>query len=91
MKQSVSKALRSGAKGIKIMCAGRLGGSEIARREWYRMGRVPLQTLRAKIEYCFDEAMTIYGKIGVKVWINKGDALKDKPAVVEPKKVEAKK
>ncbi len=91
MKQSVSKALRSGAKGIKIMCAGRLGGSEIARREWYRMGRVPLQTLRAKVEYGFAEAMTIYGKIGVKVWINKGDVLKDKPAVVEPKKVEAKK
>jgi len=97
MKQSVSKALRSGAKGIKIMCAGRLGGSEIARREWYRMGRVPLQTLRAKVEYGFAEAMTMYGKIGVKVWINKGDVLKDKPAGAvakkeennEPKKVEA--
>jgi small subunit ribosomal protein S3 len=83
MKQAVSKALRSGAKGIKIMCAGRLAGSEIARCEWYRMGRVPLQTLRAKIEYGFAEAMTIYGKIGIKVWVNKGDVLKEKSALAK--------
>ena len=75
MKQAVGKALRSGGKGIKIMCAGRLNGAEIARTEWYRKGRVPLQTLRARIDYGFAEAMTVYGKIGVKVWIYKGDAL----------------
>ncbi len=75
MKQTVTKALRSGAKGIKVMCSGRLGGAEIARSEWYRVGRVPLHTLRAKIDYGFSEAMTIYGKIGVKVWVYKGDVL----------------
>ncbi len=75
MKQAVMKALRSGAKGIKVMVSGRLGGAEIARSEWYRRGRVPLHTLRAKIEYGFAEAMTLYGKIGVKVWIYKGDQL----------------
>jgi small subunit ribosomal protein S3 len=78
MKQAVAKALRSGAKGIKVMCGGRLNGAEIARSEWYRKGRVPLQTLRARIEYGFAEAMTVYGKIGVKVWIYKGDALDEK-------------
>lgn len=75
MKQTVTKALKSGAKGIKIMCGGRLAGSEIARSEWYRRGRVPLHTLRARIDYGFTEAMTIYGKIGVKVWVYKGDVL----------------
>jgi len=80
MKQAVSKVLRSGGKGVKIMVAGRLGGSEIARREVYRAGRVPLQTLRAKIDYGFTEAMTIYGKIGVKVWIYHGDVLREKKA-----------
>jgi small subunit ribosomal protein S3 len=75
MKQAVTRSLRSGAKGIKIMCGGRLGGAEIARSEWYRMGRVPLHTLRARIDYGFAEAMTLYGKIGVKVWIYKGDVL----------------
>lgn len=74
-RQAVMKALRSGAKGIKIMVAGRLGGAEIARTEWVRKGRVPLHTLRAKIEYGFCEAMTLYGKIGVKVWVYKGDVL----------------
>lgn len=78
MKQAVAKALRSGAKGIKVMCGGRLNGAEIARSEWYRKGRVPLQTLRARIDYGFAEAMTVYGKIGVKVWIYKGDALTEK-------------
>ncbi len=78
MKQAVAKSLRSGAKGIKVMCGGRLNGAEIARSEWYRKGRVPLQTLRARIDYGFAEAMTVYGKIGVKVWIYKGDALAEK-------------
>lgn len=75
MKQAVSRALRAGAKGVKIMVAGRLAGAEIARCEWYRVGRVPLHTLRAKIDYGFAEAMTLYGKIGVKVWIYKGEEL----------------
>lgn len=75
MRQAVSRVLRAGAKGVKVMVAGRLGGSEIARTEWYRLGRVPLHTLRAKIDYGFAEAMTLYGKIGVKVWIYKGDQL----------------
>jgi len=75
MRQAVMKALRNGAKGIKVMAAGRLGGAEIARTEWYRKGRVPLHTLRARIEYGFCEAMTLYGKIGVKVWVYKGDVL----------------
>ncbi|MBU1866950.1 MAG: 30S ribosomal protein S3, partial [Candidatus Margulisbacteria bacterium] len=75
MKQGVSRSLRAGSKGIKIMCGGRLDGSEIARSEWYRNGRVPLQTLRARIDYGFAEAMTMYGKIGIKVWIYKGEVL----------------
>lgn len=78
MKQAVAKVLRTGGKGVKIMVGGRLGGAEIARSEWYRVGRVPLQTLRARIDYGFAEAMTLYGKIGVKVWIYKGDVLKEK-------------
>jgi small subunit ribosomal protein S3 len=81
MKQAVARALRSGAKGVKIMCGGRLGGSEIARSQWYRGGRVPLHTLRAKIDYGFAEAMTLYGKIGVKVWVYKGDILPEKKAI----------
>jgi len=75
MKRSVSSAMKFGAKGIKISCSGRLGGAEMARREWYREGRVPLQTLRADIDYGFAEAKTTYGIIGVKVWIYKGDTL----------------
>lgn len=71
IKKSVSIALKLGALGIKISCAGRLGGAEIARREWYREGRVPLHTLRAQIDYGFAEALTTYGLIGVKVWVNK--------------------
>lgn len=86
MKQAVSKVFRSGGKGVKIMVAGRLGGSEIARREWYRMGSVPLQTLRAIIDYGFAEAMTLYGKIGVKVWIYKGELLKEKAKAKEEEK-----
>jgi small subunit ribosomal protein S3 len=75
MKQTVSRALRAGAKGVKVMVGGRLNGAEIARSEWYRMGRVPLHTLRARIEYGFAEAMTMYGKIGVKCWVYRGDVL----------------
>jgi small subunit ribosomal protein S3 len=75
MKESVSRALRMGAQGIKIQCAGRLGGNEIARTEWYREGRVPLHTLRADISYGFAEARTTYGVIGVKVWIFRGEIL----------------
>jgi small subunit ribosomal protein S3 len=74
MKKAVVSALRLGAKGIKVMCAGRLGGAEIARTEWYREGRVPLHTLRADIDYGLAEAKTTYGQIGVKVWIYRGEA-----------------
>ncbi|MGB4192195.1 MAG: 30S ribosomal protein S3 [Rickettsiales bacterium] len=75
MKKSMQSALRFGALGIRINCAGRLGGAEIARTEWYREGRVPLHTLRANIEYGIARANTTYGVIGVKVWIYKGDSV----------------
>jgi len=75
MKRGVSSALKFGAKGIRVACAGRLGGAEMARREWYREGRVPLHTLRADIDYGTAVARTTYGVIGVKVWIFKGDVL----------------
>lgn len=75
MKESVSRAMRMGAQGIKIQCAGRLGGTEIARTEWYREGRVPLHTLRADISYGFAESRTTYGMIGVKAWIFRGEVL----------------
>ena len=78
MKRVMSSALRLGAIGIKVMVAGRLGGAEIARKEWYREGRVPLTTLRADIDYGFAEAKTGYGIIGVKVWIFKGEVLERK-------------
>src|SRR6201999_169927 len=78
MKESVSRAMRMGAQGVKIQSAGRLGGSEIARTEWYREGRVPLHTLRADISYGFAEARTTYGVIGVKVWIYRGDIYKQR-------------
>jgi small subunit ribosomal protein S3 len=73
MKRNVSQALKFGAKGIKAMCAGRLAGAEMARTEWYREGRVPLQTIRADIDYGFATARTKYGVIGVKVWVFKGE------------------
>jgi len=79
MKKSVTSALKSGAKGIRIATAGRLGGAEMARREWYREGRVPLQTLRADIDYGFAQASTTYGVIGVKVWIFKGEMIRSAP------------
>lgn len=75
MKKAVTSSLRLGADGIRIACAGRLGGGEIARREWYRDGRVPLHTIRADIDYGLAEAHTTYGAIGVKVWIFKGEVL----------------
>ncbi|QSX07484.1 30S ribosomal protein S3 [Alkalibacter rhizosphaerae] len=78
MKQSISRSLRSGALGIKTCVAGRLNGAEMARTEHYSEGNVPLQTLRADIDYGFAEANTTYGKIGVKVWINKGEVLPEK-------------
>jgi small subunit ribosomal protein S3 len=78
MKKAVTSALRFGVQGIKIACAGRLGGAEMARREWYRKGRVPLHTIRADIDYGFAEAFTTYGVIGVKVTMFKGEILPDK-------------
>lgn len=77
MKKSVTSSLRFGAQGIKVACAGRLAGAEIARSEWYREGRVPLHTLRADIDYGTAEARTTYGVIGIKVWIYKGEILED--------------
>jgi small subunit ribosomal protein S3 len=79
MKRGVSSAMRFGAQGVKIICSGRLGGAEMARREWYREGRVPLHTLRADIDYGFIEARTTYGIIGVKVFIFHGEILKKDP------------
>ncbi len=84
MKQAVAKSMRSGAKGCKIECSGRLAGAEMKRREWEREGRVPLQTLRADIDYGLVEAHTTFGRIGVKVWIYKGDVLPAVKVVVPP-------
>ena len=78
MKKTVQSALKLGAEGIRIQCSGRLGGSEIARREWYREGRVPLHTLRADVDYGFAEARTTYGIIGVKAWVYRGEILPEK-------------
>jgi small subunit ribosomal protein S3 len=75
MKKAVNSSLKFGAKGVRVACAGRLGGAEMARREWYREGRVPLHTLRADIDYGIAVAKTTYGVIGVKVWIFKGEVL----------------
>jgi len=75
MKESVSRALRMGAQGIRVQCSGRLGGAEIARTNWYREGRVPLHTLRADVSYGLAESQTTYGVIGVKVWIFRGEVL----------------
>jgi small subunit ribosomal protein S3 len=75
MKRAIQQAIRAGAEGVKIMCSGRLSGAEMARVEWQREGRVPLQTLRADIDYAQDEALTTFGRIGVKVWVYKGEIL----------------
>ena len=85
MKKAMTLAMKSGAKGIRVQCAGRLGGAEMARTEWYREGRVPLHTLRADIDYGFAEAKTTFGKIGVKVWIYLGDTIFDKKELEEKK------
>lgn len=81
MRQAATRAMRAGAKGIKITCGGRLSGSEMARREWVREGRVPLHTLRADIDYARCEALTTFGFIGVKVWIYRGDVLPEVASV----------
>src|SRR5207237_10072584 len=75
MKRSLASAMRSGAHGVKVQCGGRLGGTEMSRSEHYSEGRVPLHTIRADIDYGFVEAKTTYGRIGVKVWINKGEIM----------------
>ncbi len=80
MKQAMARAMKAGAKGIKLSCSGRLGGAEIARSEGYHDGSIPLQTMRADIEYGFAEAHTTYGRIGCKVWIYKGEVLGNKKA-----------
>lgn len=83
MKRAVQSAIRLGAGGIRINCAGRLGGAEIARTEWYREGRVPLHTLRADIDYGTSEALTAYGICGIKVWVYKGDIMEHDPMAHE--------
>jgi small subunit ribosomal protein S3 len=88
MKKSVQSSMRLGAKGVKILCSGRLGGAEIARNEKYNEGSVPLHTLRSDIDYATAEAETTYGIVGIKVWINKGIILKKDPYASEKKQVE---
>ncbi len=83
MKQAVTRTMRMGAGGIKLMCAGRLGGAEIARTEWISDGKVPLHTLRADIDYAVAEADTTYGKIGIKCWIYKGEVLPERAAAAK--------
>lgn len=83
MKQTIQRAMKQGVKGVKTACAGRLGGAEIARTEQYREGTIPLQTIRADIDYGFAEADTTYGKIGVKVWVYRGEVLPVKKVVKE--------
>ncbi|MHC6178383.1 30S ribosomal protein S3 [Clostridium sp. JNZ X4-2] len=89
MKQTLQRAMKSGVKGVKTTCAGRLGGAEIARSESYHEGTIPLQTLRADIDYGFAEADTTYGKIGVKVWVYKGEILPAKKPVEDKEKAKA--
>lgn len=84
MKRAVQAAMRAGAQGIKVLCKGRLHGAEMARQAWLRDGQVPLQTLRADIDYAQEEALTTYGRIGVKVWIYKGEVLPEAKAQEEP-------
>jgi small subunit ribosomal protein S3 len=84
MKRAVQAAMRAGAQGIKVLCKGRLHGSEMARQAWMREGRVPLQTLRADIDYAQEEAHTTYGRIGIKVWVYKGEILPEAKAQEEP-------
>ena len=84
MKMAMQRVMKAGAEGVKISSSGRLGGVEIARNEWYKEGKIPLHTFRADIDYAFTEALTTYGKIGVKVWIYKGEILKKKDRFEEP-------
>lgn len=84
MARAVTATMRAGAQGVKVECKGRLAGAQMARREWRREGRVPLQTLRADIDYALDEAHTTYGNIGVKVWIYKGEVLSEEEEQAEP-------
>ena len=86
MKMAMQKSLKSGVNGVKVSCSGRLGGIEIARCEWYKEGKIPLHTLRAKVDYAFDEALTTYGKIGVKVWLYKGEQLQTSSVNLEVEK-----
>ena len=88
MKKSVQSSMRLGAKGVKVLCSGRLGGAEIARNEKYNEGSVPLHTIRSDIDYATAEAETTYGIVGIKVWINKGIILKKDPYASEKKQVE---
>jgi small subunit ribosomal protein S3 len=88
MKRAVQSAMRMGAEGIRINCAGRLGGAEIARLQWYREGRVPLHTLRANIDYGEARALTTYGICGVKIWIYKGEILAHDPMATEKLQLE---
>ena len=89
MKQTIQRGMRTGVKGVKIACAGRLGGAEIARTEHYHEGTIPLQTLRADIDYGFAEADTTYGKIGVKVWVYRGEVLPIKKVAQKQEEVNA--
>jgi small subunit ribosomal protein S3 len=89
MKRAMQSAMRLGAQGIRINVSGRLGGAEIARMEWYREGRVPLHTLRADVDYGFAEADTAYGKIGVKVWIFKGEIMEHDPMAQDRRAMDA--
>ena len=77
MKRAIDQSLSAGAKGIKIRCSGRLNGAEMARNESYQVGKLPLHTFRAQIDYGFAEALTTYGILGVKVWINRGEVIKE--------------
>ena len=91
MKKAISLCMKAGAKGIRVQCAGRLGGAEMARTEWYREGRVPLHTLRANIDFGFAEANTTFGKIGVKVWIYLGDIILDEKEMGKERKLDKEK
>ena len=89
MKRAVQTAMKAGALGIRVQCSGRLGGAEMSRKEWYREGRVPLHTLRADVDYGLAEARTTFGRIGVKVWIYKGEILPYKTAAEDKIRKEA--
>jgi small subunit ribosomal protein S3 len=86
MKRAIDQALAAGIKGIKISCSGRLGGHEMSRRETYHRGKLPLQTLRADIDYGFAESHTTYGVLGIKAWVYKGDMIQDRPQQEQGKK-----